>query len=87
MEECTYSKYLIRSVNIAQSINTLDNEFDDKLWQEDLQKKSSLLIYRKYKEVICDEHDLYDNLTATTTLHHNKTLFRAKTGTLTLKLN
>ena len=36
--------------------------------------------YRKYKEIICDEQDLYDNSAATTTL------FRARTGTLKLNL-
>ena len=41
--------------------------------------KSSLILYRKYHEIICDEQDLYDNLAATTTL------FRART--VILKLN
>ena len=63
-----------------QHIRRRIKEFDDKLWQEDLQKKSSLILYRKYKEIICDEQNLYDNSAATTTL------FRARTGTLKLNI-
>ena len=55
-------------------------EFDDKLWFEDLHKKSWLILYREYKHVIHDEQDLYDNSAATTTL------FRARTGTLKLNI-
>ena len=62
-----------------QHIRSMIKEFDAKLWQEDLQTKSSLILYRKYKEIICDEQDLYDNSAATTTL------FRARTGTLKVK--
>ena len=40
-----------------QHIRRRIKEFDDKLWQEDLQKKSSLILYRKYKEIICDEQN------------------------------
>ena len=38
-----------------QHIRRRIKEFDDKLWQEDLQKKNSLILHRKYKEIICDE--------------------------------
>ena len=56
-----------------QHIRRKIKEVDDKLWQEELQKKISLILYRKYK-------DLYDNLATTTTL------FRERTGTLKLNL-
>ena len=48
-------------------------EFDDKLCQEDLQKKSSLILYIENTKILY----MYDNSAATTTL------FRART----LKLN
>ena len=48
-----------------QHIRRRIKEFDDKLWQEDLHKKSSLILYRKYKEIICDEQYVYDNSAAT----------------------
>ena len=48
-------------------IRRMIKEFDDKLWQEDFQKKSSLILYRKYKDIILNEQDLYDNSAATTT--------------------
>ena len=63
-----------------QYIRKMIKEFDDKLWLEDLHKKSSLILYREYKHVIHDEQDLYDNSAATTTL------FRARTGTLKLNI-
>ena len=64
-----------------QNIRILIKEFDDKLWQEDLQKRSSLILYRKYKDIIRDEQDLYDNSAATTTL------FRARIRTLKLNID
>ena len=63
-----------------QYIRKMRKEFDDKLWLEDLHKKSSLILYREYKHVIHDEQGLYDNSAATTTL------FRARTGTLKLNI-
>ena len=46
LHKIEYSKY--------QHIRIIINEFDDILWQEDLQKKYSLILYRKYKYNICD---------------------------------
>ena len=43
-----------------QHIRRMIKEFDDKLWQENFQNKSSLIVYRKYKDIIHDEQDLYD---------------------------
>ena len=63
-----------------QHIRRRIKEFDDKLWQEDLQKKGSLILYRKYKDIICDEQDFNDNSAAA------NTLFRARTGTLKLNI-
>ena len=63
-----------------QYIRTIINEFDDKLLHEDLQKKNSLILFRKYKHVIHDEQDLCDNSAAT------PTLFRARTGTLKINI-
>ena len=66
-----YSKpqYIIKNIK----------EFYDKLWHEDLQKKNSLILYKREKHVIHDEQDLYDNSAAATAL------FRART--VTLKIN
>ena len=63
-----------------QHFRRMIKECDDKLWQEDLQKKSSLILYRKYTDCIRDLQNLYDNSAATTTL------FRARIGTLKLNI-
>ena len=56
----------------------LVKSWDDSLWMKDMQDKSTLSIYRKFKYTIRDEQDLYDNTTSSVTL------FRPKTGTLKL---
>ena len=53
-------------------------DFDDHLWRKDLQEKSSLSFYRKYKNNIQDEQNLYDNSESSVIL------FRARTATLKL---
>ena len=60
-----------------QYIRKIIKEFDDNLWHKVLQKKNSLILYREYNHII---QNLYDNSAATTTL------FRARTGTLKLKI-
>ena len=57
-----------------QHTRRIIKEFDD------LQKKSSFKLYRKYKKCIRDEQDVYDNSATTTTL------FRERTGTLKLNI-
>ena len=52
--------------------------YDSNLWQTDMQEKSTLTVYRKYKNSIKDEQNLYDNSAGTTTL------FEVSTGTLQL---
>ena len=52
--------------------------YDSNLWQTDMQEKSTLIVYRKYKNSIKDEQNLYDNSAGTTTL------FEVSTGTLQL---
>ena len=52
--------------------------YDINLWHTDMQEKSTLTIYKKYKHSIKDEQNLYDNSAGTTTL------FEARTGTLQL---
>ena len=64
-----------------QYIRRMIKEFDDKLWQEDLEKRLINTLYRKYKDCIRDEQDLYENSAATTTL------FGGNTGTLKLNIS
>ena len=52
--------------------------YESNLWHTDMQEKSTLTIYRKYKHSIKDAQNLYDNSAGTTTL------FEARTGTLQL---
>lgn len=61
-----------------EDIKKLTKSYDDKLWLEDLQIKSTLTLYQKYKFEIKDEQDIYDNTAASTIL------FEARTGTLRL---
>ena len=42
--------------------------YDNKKWHEDLQNKSTLKIYRKFKFSIQDEQKMYDNTAASTRL-------------------
>ena len=63
--------------NMSNSkIKMMKKNFDAELWQKDILNKSTLKIYRKYKQGIKDEQDIYDNTAASVTL------FRARTGTL-----
>lgn len=71
------------TINQVESYNTLKlkkilKEHDDKLWQEDIEDKSTLKIYKKYKKEIKDEQVLYDNTKESTIL------FRTRVGTLSL---
>ena len=52
----------------------------DSLWMKDMQDKSTMSIYRKFKHTIRDEQDLYGNAASSVTL------FRVRTGTLKLVL-
>ena len=61
-----------------QDIKSTIKIYDSNLWHTDMQEKSTLTIYRKYKHSIKDEQNLYDNSAGTTTL------FEARTGTLQL---
>ena len=60
------------------TIKNMIKNYDNKQWHEDLQTKSTLKIYRKFKFSIQDEQKLYDNTAASTTL------FEARSGTLRL---
>ena len=79
-------KYMeILQINIhmkeTYSVMTIKNmikNYDNKQWHEDLQNKSTLKLYRKFKFTIQDEQRLYDNTAASTTL------FEARSGTLRL---
>ena len=54
-------------------------KWDNNRWKQEIQNKSSLILYKRYKACIKEEQYLYDNSPASTTL------FRARTGTLKLE--
>ena len=56
-----------------QDIKSTIKIYDSKLWHTDMQEKSTLTIYRKYKHSIKDEQNLYDNSAGTTTLFEART--------------
>ena len=56
------------------------NNYDSRLWYEDMQTKRSLSIYRKYKKEIKDEK-IYDNTIS------SELLFRARSNTLALNID
>ena len=62
----------------VMTIKNMIKNYDNKQWHEDLQNKSTLKLYRKFKFTIQDEQKLYDNTAASTTL------FEARSGTLRL---
>ncbi len=62
----------------VRKIKQLIQEYDSKIWREDVVTRSTLSLYCKYKQKVNDEQRLYDNSPSTTTL------FRARTGMLQL---
>ena len=52
--------------------------WDDSLWKKDMQDKSKMSIYIKFKHTIRDEQDVCDNTASSIPL------FRARTGTFEL---
>ena len=77
LEELHININTIQTSTIQDIKNTI-KIYDSNLWHTDMQEKSTLTIYRKYKHSIKDEQSLYDNSAGTTTL------FEARTGTLQL---
>ena len=67
-----------RNIYSVMTIKNMIKNYDNKQWHEDLQNKSTLKFYRKFKFTIQDEQKLYDNTAASTTL------FEARSGTLRL---
>ena len=53
----------------VMTIKNMIKNYDNKQWNKDLQNKSTLKLYRKFKSIsIQDEQKLYDNTVASTTL-------------------
>ena len=77
LEELQININTIQTSTIQNIKNTI-KIYDSNLLHTDMQEKSTLTIYRKYKHSIKDEQNLYDNSAGTTTL------FEARTGTLQL---
>ena len=73
LEELQININIIQTSTIQDIKNTI-KIYDSNLWHTDMQEKSTLTIYRKYKHTIKDEQ----NFGRTTTL------FEARTGTLQL---
>ena len=61
-----------------EKFKKLVKSWGDSLWMKDMQDKSTMFIYRKFKHTIRDEQDLYGNVASSVTL------FRVRTGTLKL---
>ena len=53
----------------VMTIKNMIKSYDNKQWNEDVQNKSTLKLYRKFKFSIQGEQKLYDNTAASTTLH------------------
>ena len=77
MQDLNINLHAIEHYSPAK-IKKLVKSWDDSLWMKDMQDKSTMCIYRKFKHTIRDEQDLYDNTASSVTL------FRARTGTLKL---
>ena len=77
MEILQINIHMIETYSVM-TIKKMIKNYDNKQWHEDLQNKSTLKLYRKFKFTIQDEQRLYDNTAASTTL------FEARSGTLRL---
>ena len=75
MEILQIKIHMIETYSVMTIKNMIKN-YDNKQWYEDLQNKSTLKLYRKFKFSI--QQKLYDNTAASTTL------FEARSGTLRL---
>ena len=51
---------------IPAKIKKLVKSWDDSLWMKDMQDKSTMCIYRKFKHTIRDEQDLYNTASSVT---------------------
>ena len=61
MQDLNINLQAIEHYRPAKKIKKLVKSWDDSLWMKDMQDKSTMCIYRKFKHTIRDEQDLYDN--------------------------
>ena len=65
MQDLNINLYAIEHYSPAK-IKKLVKSWDDSLWMKDMQDKSTMCIYRKFKHTIKDEQDLYDSIKCNT---------------------